>query len=77
MLTWPIASLGWVSSMIQEADSSQKRINEFLDEKPTISNTSKTLTKVEGNIQFDNVSFVYEDTNIKALNKISFSLNKG
>lgn len=77
MLTWPIASLGWVSTMIQEADSSQKRINEFLDEKPTITNNNSAETPIIGKIEFKNVSFVYEDTNIKALSNVSFILEKG
>lgn len=77
MLTWPIASLGWVSTMIQEADSSQKRINEFLDEKPTIVNTVAHPTPIEGQISFKNVSLTYDDTNIEALSGISFTVEKG
>lgn len=77
MLTWPIASLGWVSTMIQEADSSQKRINEFLDEKPEIVNQVSEETPIAGKIEFKNVDFVYEDTNIQALKNVSFVLEKG
>jgi len=77
MLTWPIASLGWVSTMIQEADSSQKRINEFLDEKPTIVNSNLNATPILGKIEFKNVDFIYEDTNIQALKNISFTLENG
>ncbi|UUC44361.1 ABC transporter ATP-binding protein [Flavobacterium cerinum] len=77
MLTWPVASLGWVSSMIQEAEASQKRINEFLKIKPEIQNTVPEHTPVNGEILFDNVTFTYEDTNITALNEVSFKLNKG
>lgn len=77
MLTWPIASLGWVSTMIQEADSSQRRINEFLDEKPEIKNENPLATPIEGKIEFRNVDFVYEDTNIQALKNISFTLETG
>lgn len=77
MLTWPIASLGWVSTMIQEADSSQKRINEFLDEKPSIVNKQNEPTPITGEIEFKNVSFTYEDTNIKALSNVSFKLERG
>lgn len=77
MLTWPIASLGWVSTMIQEADSSQKRINEFLDEKPEIVNTNQNPTPINGSIEFKNVNFIYEDTNIQALKDVSFKLEKG
>jgi ATP-binding cassette subfamily B protein len=77
MLTWPVASLGWVSSLVQEAEASQKRINEFLKEEPAIKNPTHLPTKINGSIIFNNVSFVYEDTHIKALNGISFSLEKG
>lgn len=77
MLTWPVASLGWVSSLVQEAEASQKRINEFLKEEPTIKNTSKSNTNIDGTITFKNVSFIYEDTNIQALNNVSFSIEKG
>jgi ATP-binding cassette subfamily B protein len=77
MLTWPVASLGWVSSLVQEAEASQKRLNEFLTIEPTIYNTSKEHHIIIGKIEFKNVSFTYEDTNIKALSNISFQLNTG
>ena len=77
MLTWPVASLGWISSMVQEAEASQKRINEFLKIIPEIRNNSKTNTEINGEISFEEVSFVYDDTNIKALNTISFKVKKG
>ncbi|WP_121965913.1 ABC transporter ATP-binding protein [Myroides sp. N17-2] len=77
MLTWPVASLGWVSTMIQEAEASQKRINEFLNEKPEIYNTNPNETVVNGKIVFDNVSYTYEDTGIKALQGVSFTLERG
>lgn len=77
MLTWPVASLGWVSSLVQEAEASQKRLNEFLTIEPTIYNTAKKQHKIIGKIAFKNVSFVYDDTNIKAINDISFELNTG
>ena len=77
MLTWPVASLGWVSSLVQEAEDSQKRINEFLKETPKIKNPTEVSTKIKGAIVFENVSFEYEDTHIKALTGISFSLEKG
>ncbi|MTG97706.1 MULTISPECIES: ABC transporter ATP-binding protein [Myroides] len=77
MLTWPVASLGWVSTMIQEAEASQKRINEFLDIKPEIYNTAKEHTPIDGKIEFQNVSFTYDDTGIKALDNVSFTLEKG
>ena len=77
MLVWPVASIGWVSSLIQEAEASQKRINEFLKIEPEIQNKNFTPMIFEGNIKFDHVSLVYEDTNIKALDNISFEVNKG
>lgn len=76
ILTWPIASLGWISSMIQEAESSQKRINEFLNETPEIKNLQPEHTKVQGEIEFKNVSFTYTDTQIQALKNVSFTLSK-
>ncbi|MGO4822754.1 MULTISPECIES: ABC transporter ATP-binding protein [unclassified Flavobacterium] len=77
MLTWPVASLGWVSSMVQEAEASQKRLNEFLKTEPEIKNTTTEKSVIEGAIAFENVSFTYEDTNINALKNISFTVNKG
>ncbi|HLW63048.1 MAG TPA: ABC transporter ATP-binding protein [Flavobacterium sp.] len=77
MLTWPIASLGWVATMIQEAESSQKRINEFLDETPSIQSVSNENKVLEGTIVFNKVHFIYEDTKIHALNNVSFTINKG
>jgi ATP-binding cassette subfamily B protein len=77
MLTWPVASLGWVSSMVQEAEASQKRINEFLKVVPEIQNTTNVKSEIVGNIRFENVSFTYDDTNINALKNISFTLNNG
>tara|TARA_B110000444_G_scaffold261429_1_gene313451 strand:+ start:8631 stop:10385 length:1755 start_codon:yes stop_codon:yes gene_type:complete len=77
MLTWPVASLGWVTSIVQRAAASQKRINEFLNEDPEIKNPTLKNTEIQGNIEFKNVSFTYPETKIKALNKISFTLKKG
>lgn len=77
MLTWPVATVGWVTSIIQQAEASQVRINEFLNEKPEIVNTVSSHTPIEGNIVFKNVSFTYEDTNITALKNISFEAKKG
>lgn len=77
MLTWPVASLGWISSMVQEAEASQKRINEFLKTEPEIQNTNPGKSVIEGNIEFQNVTFTYEDTNITALKDVSFKINKG
>lgn len=77
MLNWPVTSIGWVSSLIQEAEASQKRINEFLKIEPDIKNNSTSSTPIQGEIEFKNVTFTYEDTNITALENISFKVNKG
>ncbi|RZJ69472.1 ABC transporter ATP-binding protein [Flavobacterium sp.] len=76
-LTWPVASLGWVSSMIQEAEASQKRINEFLKIEPEIRNENPQQSEISGEIEFRNVGFTYDDTGIRALKNISFKVNKG
>ncbi|WP_289022946.1 ABC transporter ATP-binding protein [uncultured Salegentibacter sp.] len=77
MLTWPIASIGWVTSLVQQADASQERINEFLNEKPEIVNKKDTPDEIHGSIAFRNVSFTYDDTNITALKNVSFEINSG
>jgi ATP-binding cassette subfamily B protein len=77
MLTWPVASLGWISSMVQEAEASQKRINEFLKITPDIQNSNPNHSTIEGTIAFKNVSFTYDDTLVTALNNISFTVHKG
>ncbi|MDT0555120.1 ABC transporter ATP-binding protein [Patiriisocius hiemis] len=77
MLTWPVAIVGWVSSMVQQAEASQKRINEFLSEVPKIQNNTKEKTPVKGAIAFNNLSFTYNDTNITALKDVSFTVNPG
>ena len=77
MLTWPVAVVGWVTSMVQQAEASQKRINEFLKEVPEIQNTTSDSFKIEGDIEFRNVSITYDDTNITALKDVSFSVKKG
>ena len=77
MLTWPVASLGWVSSMVQEAEASQKRLNEFLKVLPEIKNNNENKSIINGAISFENVSYTYDDTNITALKGISFSVKKG
>ena len=77
MLTWPVASIGWVSSLVQEAEASQKRINEFLKIEPEIKNHNPNNDTIQGSIAFKNVSFTYEDTNIQALKDISFEVKKG
>lgn len=77
MLTWPVASLGWISSMVQEAEASQKRINEFLKIVPEIQNKNLEKSIIEGAISFENVSYTYEDTNITALHNVSFTVHEG
>jgi len=77
MLTWPVAIVGWVTSIVQQAEASQKRINEFLKEQPSIINTVEQKTPITGKISFNNVSFTYPDTNITALKDISFSVKPG
>jgi len=77
MLTWPVATIGWVTSIIQEAEVSQKRINEFLKVAPEIQNQIAEATPILGNIEFKEVTFTYDDTNITALKNISFSLKSG
>jgi ATP-binding cassette subfamily B protein len=78
MLTWPVASVGWITSMVQRAEASQERINEFLSETPNVKNHSPDSTEsILGEIEFKNVSFTYQDTNIVALKDISFKVKKG
>ncbi len=77
MLTWPVATVGWVTSIIQQAEASQVRINEFLKQEAEITNNHTDQTPVIGNVVFDNVSFTYDDTNITALKELSFTINSG
>ncbi len=77
MLTWPFASLGWITSLIQRASASQERINEFLNTVPNISSPTNEQYPIEGSIEFKNVSFVYPENNVKAINNISFKIASG
>ncbi len=77
MLAFPVISLGWVTSLIQRAAASQKRINEFLHETPEIISPDVPATHLNGKIEFNNVSFVYPDTGIRALKNVSFVANPG
>ncbi len=77
MLTWPVATVGWVTSMVQQAEASQKRINEFLQVTPQIKNNNDNQYPIGNNIEFKNVSFTYEDTHIEALKNISFTIKAG
>ncbi|WP_207423609.1 ABC transporter ATP-binding protein [Desertivirga brevis] len=77
LLTFPVMSLGWVTSLVQRAAASQKRINEFLQTKPEIAWTKEEELALEGRVEFKNVSFVYPDTGIKAVDNISFEVKPG
>ena len=77
MLTWPVATVGWVTSIVQQAEASQKRINEFLKVIPEIKTVSKERHKVIGTIEFDNVHLTYKDTEIEALQGVSFKITQG
>jgi ATP-binding cassette subfamily B protein len=77
MLTWPVASLGWISSIIQQAEASQKRINEFLKQKSEIISKNNKEVNISGDVEFKNVNFTYKDTGIQALKNISFKIDKG
>ena len=77
MLTWPVATVGWVTSIVQQAEASQKRINEFLKEKSKISNKCNKKYNLKGKVEFNNITLVYPETKIIALNKLSFEINVG
>lgn len=76
-LTWPITSIGWIASIIQQAEASQGRINEVLNVEPEIVSSKSESKKYQGEIEFQNVSFTYPDTGIEALKEISFKVRKG
>ncbi len=77
MLTWPVTAIGWIASIVQQAAASQKRINEFLSNKPAITSPNKNPESLQGSVVFNKVSFTYPDTGIKALKNVSFALNPG
>lgn len=77
MLTWPVTALGWIVSITQRAAASQKRINEFLHEPVDIESPNNSKFDLNGSIEFKNVSFTYPDTGIKALQNVSFKIEKG
>jgi ATP-binding cassette, subfamily B, multidrug efflux pump len=77
LLTWPVTSLGWTSSLVQRAEASQKRINEFLETKSNIESEHNLLKEIQGKVEFRKVSFIYPDTGIRALKDISFVINPG
>ncbi len=77
MLTWPVTALGWITSIIQSAAASQKRINEFLGAKNDIVSEKNIDKEIEGNLVFDDVSFTYPDSGIQALKNVSFEVSAG
>jgi ATP-binding cassette subfamily B multidrug efflux pump len=77
MLTWPVASLGWVVTLVQRAAASQERINEFLHTNPAVVSASEESFLLKGNIEFRNVSYTYPHTNTKALQNVSFKVEAG
>ena len=77
MLTWPVATVGWVTSIVQQAEASQKRINQFLNTKSSIVNKSKIQKSLKGKIEYKNVDFSYPETKINASKNISFCIEKG
>lgn len=77
LLTWPVTALGWTSSLVQRAEASQARINEFMNQKTDIISRENTEREIQGDIVFDNVSFTYPDTGIQALQKVSFRIRPG
>ncbi len=77
LLTWPVASLGWTSSLVQRAEASQKRINEFLQTNTDINSEKNIKHVIEGKIEFNNISFTYPDTGIKALKNVSITIQPG
>lgn len=77
MLTWPVTALGWITSIIQRAAASQKRINQFLQEKNHIQTTENLDKEITGQLAFENVTFDYPDSGIKALDNVSFSVSPG
>lgn len=77
LLTWPVTAIGWAASLIQRASASQKRINQFLKPEPNIKNNVGKKIELNANIKFENVSIIYKDTGIKALNNVSFEIKSG
>lgn len=77
MLTWPFASIGWVTSIVQRAAASQERINEFLKQEPEIVSGPLKVNSIEGEVEFNDVGFIYPDSGIQALNGISFTIKPG
>src|SRR5687768_14275101 len=77
MLTWPVTAIGWIASIVQQANVSQARINEFLDADPDITNTGEYREAIKGELMFENVSFIYPETGVQALEDVSFTIRPG
>ena len=77
LLTWPIASIGWVTSLVQSAAASMERLNEFLSEEPDFKSGDYQPTSFQGTVTFKNVSFTYPNSGIQALDNVSFTLQAG
>ena len=77
MLTWPVAVVGWITSIVQQAEASQERINKFLKEQPEIINGKGAFKSIMGEIELKNVSLLYPETQIKALNDVSIKISPG
>jgi len=77
ILTWPVAIVGWVTSMVQQAEASQLRINEFLEQVPEIKNNNTSHFNLQGEVTFKNVTLTYDDTEITALKNINFTVKSG
>jgi ATP-binding cassette subfamily B protein len=76
-LTWPFASVGWVTSLVRKAEASQQRINEFLNARPIIKNQPNYFHPIKGDIRFENVSYRYPDTGIQGVRNLSFEIKAG
>jgi len=77
MLTWPFTAIGWIVSIVQQAEASQARILEYMKVTPTIVSPHDDPLTIEGNVVFDKVSVTYPDSGIRALKEVSFALKKG
>lgn len=77
MLTWPVAVVGWITSIVQQAEASQKRINAFLEEQPEIISGKGVFSPIQGTIEFKNVSLQYPETGIKALDQVNLTIPAG
>src|SRR5690554_6386985 len=77
MLTWPFASVGWLTSMIQRAAASQERINEWLSQEPEVKNTEEAPFDFKGDVAFKDVSYTFPTSGIQAVKNLSFTIKKG